>query len=230
MPGRFLRFGCNTEPCCVARPLQGSKADKNQEEDDDEHVLPKPHENGKPKVDDDCNMGGEDCDGDDHTGAVDPDKVVMVGCYKNEELGDELDFKFRTIILFLPQCGVFYCTRERRCADVGVTDTLILYNMAWLHMHREEIPGVPGVNGGLNTVRYSFGEGGYVKRFAYSADQGPPRLDTIQVSAYRISLHRTLQNRKNRIIYWALQCHDAGGPMMPPDVFNNKDAGWWAAE
>jgi hypothetical protein len=150
----------------------------------------------------------------------------MVGCYEKEDLDDELDFKFRTMILFLPQCGVLYCARERRRADVGVADTLIPHDMAWLRMHREEIPGVPGVNGGLSSVRYSFGEGGYIKRFTYHCNLPPPRLDLNCVSAYRISLHRTLQHRQNRIIlYRALQCHDTDGPMMPPDVFNGEDAG-----
>ena len=69
------------------------------------------------------------------------------------------------------------------------------------------------------------------KKFTYSADDGPPWFDTNQVSANRISLHRMLQHRQNRIIYWALQCHDAVGPMMPPDVFKGgRDAGRWAAE
>jgi hypothetical protein len=164
-------------------------------------VLPKHVEKGKPKRDYDCDMDGGDCDGDDVTGAVDPDKVVMVGCYKKEELGNELDFKFRPMLLFLPQCGVFYCAQERRHADVGVADTRIPHDMAWLRMHLEEIPGVKG---GLGTVRYFFGEGGYVKRFAYSADYVPPRVDTNHVSACRISLHRTHQHRQNRIIYRAL--------------------------
>jgi hypothetical protein len=32
------------------------------------------------------------------------------------------------------------------------------------------------------------------------------------------------------VIHRALQCDDAVGPMMSPDVFNGEDAGWWAAE
>jgi hypothetical protein len=127
-----------------ARCKEG-KADENQDDDDDEHVLSKPRENGKPKVDDDCDMlGSKDCTGNDHTCVVDPDEVRMVGCYEKEELGDELDFKFRTMILFLPQSGVFYCARERRRADVGVAGTLFPHDMAWLRMHREEIPGFLG--------------------------------------------------------------------------------------
>ena len=47
----------------------------------------------------------------------------MFRSYDPEDLEDKNDYKFRTISLFLPQVGIFYCHRERR-GDVelhGVT-------------------------------------------------------------------------------------------------------------
>ncbi len=37
------------------------------------------------------------------------DRVVMVKSYFPGDIDDVNDYKFRTMILFLPQCGVFYC-------------------------------------------------------------------------------------------------------------------------
>jgi hypothetical protein len=47
--------------------------------------------------------------GDKHSPAVDPDQVSMVHSF---ELGDQdasVDWKFRTMICFIPAAGVFYC-------------------------------------------------------------------------------------------------------------------------
>jgi hypothetical protein len=41
------------------------------------------------------------------------DRVVLVQSYQPEDEADKNDFKFRAMILFLPQSGVFYCARER---------------------------------------------------------------------------------------------------------------------
>jgi hypothetical protein len=41
------------------------------------------------------------------------DDALLVRSYHEDNLDDKNDFKFRTMTLFLPQCGVFYCARER---------------------------------------------------------------------------------------------------------------------
>ena len=199
---------------------------------DGDSALSPPRKRGKLKKDDDCDVSNYDSDGDGdgdddhHDRKVDPDEVVMVGCYKNDDLDDKWDYKFRTMILFLPQCGVFYCARERRRADTGIAKTFYPMDMAWLRMRREEVPSPnPGYP---STARYSFGEGGYVKAFTDDGNFARPRLDQNRVSAFRILGHKTNLRRQNRFIYRAVQCHDSDGPQLPPDVFCGQDAGSWA--
>jgi hypothetical protein len=99
---------------------QGSLLCRPNSNDDGDPVSPPPRKRGKLKRDDDCDVGNSDSDsnidGVDHDRKVDPDEVVMVGCYKNDDLDDKWDHKFRTMILFLPQCSVLFCARERRWA------------------------------------------------------------------------------------------------------------------
>jgi hypothetical protein len=85
------------------------------------------------------------------------DDVLLVRSYHEDDLDDKNDFKFRTMILFLPQCGVFYCARKRRKEDVGVAKTHEALDMSWLRLERST-----DING---KVSYNFGNGGYVKRF-----------------------------------------------------------------
>ncbi len=86
---------------------------------------------------------------------VDPDVVVMARAYKQDDLDDAMDYKYWTMALFLPQCGVFYCCRERRYEDAGLVNTLIPLDMSWLRLKRET-----DSNG---SVSYTFGKNGYVK-------------------------------------------------------------------
>ena len=61
---------------------------------------------------------------------------------------------------------VFYCARERRSNEVGVSKTLVALDMSWLCLVRSE-----DADGNL---LYQFGEGGYVKKFmedAYGKDR-----------------------------------------------------------
>jgi hypothetical protein len=152
---------------------------------------------------------------------VDPDVVVMARAYKEDDLDDAMDYKYRTMALFLPQCGVFYCARERRHEDVGLVNTLIPLDMSWLRLRRDK-----GSNG---SVSYNFGNDGYVKRFhrQYSSDV---ILEHNQISAWRISTQRRKEGRSNRLMCRAIQCHDKDGPMMAPDVFSGEDAIGWPHE
>jgi hypothetical protein len=43
------------------------------------------------------------------------------------------------MILFLPQCGVFYCARERCKKDVGVAKTHVALDMSWLRLERNTV-------------------------------------------------------------------------------------------
>ena len=64
------------------------------------------------------------------------DDVLLVRSYEEDDPNDENDFKFRTMILFLPHCGVFYCARERRKEDVGVAKTHVALDISWLRLER----------------------------------------------------------------------------------------------
>jgi hypothetical protein len=50
--------------------------------------------------------------GSNALGGGEEDDVLLVRSYEDEDMLDKNDYKFRTMILFLPQCGVFYCARE----------------------------------------------------------------------------------------------------------------------
>jgi hypothetical protein len=161
---------------------------------------------------------------DDGFTGVEYDVVRHVLAYDEmEDLRPEKDYLYRAAILFLPQCGVFYCHRERRRGDVGLPGTMVAHDMSWLRLRRD-------VDGS-----YSFGADSFVRRF-YSETRGcreyygPRHLnqfrylgDNCRVSAWRINTgyrHCSLQNRR---VIRALQCHDADGPMLPPDFIGGCD-------
>jgi hypothetical protein len=89
---------------------------------------------------------------------VDPDVVCPFRSYKPEDVLPGKDYCYRAAILFLPQCGKFYCHRERRRGDVGVPGTLVAHDMSWLSLQRTE-------SHGGREVSYSFGADSFVKRF-----------------------------------------------------------------
>ena len=69
----------------------------------------------------------------------------------------ETNFKFQTMMLFLPNCGVCYCAREHPSAYVGVLKMLVALDMSWLRLSR--------LTNERGEVTYTFGEGSYVKQF-----------------------------------------------------------------
>lgn len=157
--------------------------------------------------------------------AVDADVVVMPLAYDGNDLDDVNDYKYRTMIMFLPQCGVFYCARERRHGDVGLLNSLIPLDMSWLRLQRSDTADNDG------SASYSFGRGGYVKRFwrecsPLSACTGVGRT----VSAWRISMGRMGGGGTPRLLWRASQCHDRDGPIMAPDVFFGEDTSAWPHE
>jgi hypothetical protein len=145
----------------------------------------------------------------------DEDDVVLVRSYCEDDLHDDNDYKFRTMILFLPQCGVFYCARERRHEDVGVAGTLVALDMSWLRLRRR-------YDRVEKRVSYTFGEGGYVKRFhVENTDESLRSYDYyLKLSAWRLSLNRTTDSQQDRVVYRVRQCLDEKGPMMAPDVID----------
>jgi len=207
---------------------KSDKDDNNDDDDDDDDVnMDDVTDDPYGGDDNDCLFAGKGGDKNNSKLPVDPDKVVTVWCYKPEDLNDAFDYKFRTMILFMPQCGVFYCARERRKGDAGVAKSLIPLDMSWLRMKRTVTPLSSSGVTGVAEVTYTFGKDGYVKRFSDTRWSAKYYRDFNRVSAWRISLHKTIARRQNRIIYRAVQCHDSDGPMLPPDIFNGQDIGCW---
>jgi hypothetical protein len=143
--------------------------------------------------------------------AVDPDQVAMVRCIKQENQDASVDWKFRTMICFIPAAGVFYCLRERRRKDVGIENTMIPFDMSWLRMRRHI-----GVDG---KASYGFADGGYVRRFATGLGSCP-KDNCIPVWRIRSCRH----DRMERVFYRALQCHYCEGQKMTPDVYAGQSS------
>ncbi len=100
------------------------------------------------------------------------------------------DYQFRAVILFLPQCGVFYCSRDRHAGDAGLQGTLRAYDMSWLRLVRTESEHC--------LPSYTFGDDSYVQRF-YSDTTLP--CGTHQVSAWRLSTGRVLPGQQVVILF-----------------------------
>ena len=185
-----------------------------------------------PDTPDDNSNGDEDGRGADEMGEkmdgvgrvptqVEPDdRIVLVRSYDLDDIDDKNDYKYRTMLLFLPQCGVFYCARERRSEEVGVLKSLVALDMSWLCLRR--------MIGTDDVVSYSFGEGGYVKKL-YSERKLCVILGNNNISAWQILTGRTRDFRQNRLMYRALQCRDCDGPMLAPDVYCGEEAICWPA-
>jgi hypothetical protein len=162
---------------------------------------------------------------------VDCDVVRPFRLYRPDDALPEKDYCYRAAILFLPQCGVFYCHRERRRGDVGVPGSFIAHDMSWLRLQRD-------LTCGGREVSYKFGSDSFVKRF-YTEHTGHPVYrdehdlssgwhfldENHRVSAWRISTGRTHHSQQNRVIYRAVQCHDVDGPKLAPDLLQGYDFG-----
>ena len=136
--------------------------------------------------------------------------VRVMRCFDPDDLDDSADYKFRSLIAFIPNAGVFYCSCERRRADAGVEKTLNPLDMSWLRLHRNEVGcGAERARGPV----YTIGDGGYVKRLHCDGSDGHP------VSVWRMT-YNILQDK--RVILRAKQCADHDGPMLPPDVISGQ--------
>lgn len=145
----------------------------------------------------------------------DIDAVRPVLLCKPEDVGPEMDYLYRAAILFLPQCGVFYCHRDRHIGDAGVPGTLRAYDMSWLRLQRRE-----GATQ-YNFPSYTFGSDSFVRRFYSDLYLGDNFHRS--VSAWRISTGHTLSSQQNRVVYRAIQCRDSELPPLPPDFIAGVD-------
>jgi hypothetical protein len=108
----------------------------------------------------------EGADGGSSTAPVhDPDVVLMAAAYDVEDLLDNTDYKYRTIILFLPGAGIFYCAHEKRCVIYG--GALIQVDTSWFLLRKD-------VNAPPTGRQFAFGCDCYVTRFALESTGGLP--------------------------------------------------------
>ena len=154
--------------------------------------------------------------------AVDLDRVIMMRAYKPEDQTAAMDFKFRTMIAFLPGTGSFYCARECRRSDTGVARSLVCHDMSWLRMKRDCTAH------GDTLVSYTFGDGGFVRRFTHESTGG--NFAENKISAWRVSPIQFCSREENRLMHRVQQCADKDGPMMAPDVIAGQDVGKWPQE
>jgi hypothetical protein len=155
------------------------------------------------------------------------DDVLLVRTYHEDNLNDKNDYKFCTMILFMPHGGVFFSARERRKEDVNMAKTHVALDMSWLHLERS-------TNNNNGKVLYTFGKEGYVKQFHeeepkdFRYDEYPNRSLKLfeksvdRVLAWQISLNRTSDLQQNRVVYRMDQCRDSKDPKMAPDVFDGS--------
>ncbi len=117
--------------------------------------------------------------------------------------------------------------------------TFVAHDMSWLRLQHTE-------SHGGRDVSCSFGADSFVKRFfseftghGVCHEDGHPGQRYLdeddRVSAWRISTGRMHGTQQNRVIYRAVQCHDADGPMLAPDLlqgheFDSCPHGYLAAE
>lgn len=153
---------------------------------------------------------------DDDVAEPDPDSVVMVRAYGDGDLVDDADFKYRTLVAFLPGAGIFYCARERRRSEVGCNNAHIQLDASWFRFQEDAL--VAPYNG-----RFSFGVGGYVKRLAQERNYHVPDG---RVSIWRVSTS-IVPKLQRRLVYLASQCSDSEGPRMAPDVIAGHNIAAW---
>jgi hypothetical protein len=154
------------------------------------------------------------------------DDVLLVRSYHEDDLDDMNDFKFRFMILFLPQCGMFYCARERCKEDVGVAKTHVALDMSWLCLERSTDKKRKALN--------TFGKRGFVKQIheeepkEFWYDKYSNRSyklfekSLVRVLAWQLSLNRTSDLQQNWVVCRVEQCWDSDGPKMAPDVFDGS--------
>jgi hypothetical protein len=125
--------------------------------------------------------------------------VRKVQAFSKFAMSDKADAAFRSLIIILPNAGIFYCVRERRKAEDGVALSYVPMCIDWLRLK------------GL-TLQPALG--GYAKRIL--------RVTRIQLDVTgSVSKGPGFQ----QIIKVGVGQHvqDAMGPLLPPDLYHDQD-------
>ena len=146
------------------------------------------------------------------------DEILFPPAYEDEDLEDKNDYKYRTLLAFLPGAGVFYCGKEWRRKTEGVEGSRAHLEMSWFRIRSKEEPP------SMSDFRLRFGEDGYVKRFNTVSTGARPGSQT--VSAWRVS-YNIAPPSFSRVVFASTQCADHDGPRMPPDLVGGHNIGSW---
>jgi hypothetical protein len=149
-------------------------------------------------------------------GEQDPDEVRMAAACNDSDMEDNMDYRYRTVLGFLPGAGVLFDCCDRRRIECGVEKSIVQLDMSWLPLSASE--GLPR--------QLSFGTQGYVKGFG-SVDVLPDGSNL--VSGWRVSSSFSVK-MLSREVYWAKQCSGADGPQMLPDFALGEDISHWPAD
>jgi hypothetical protein len=104
----------------------------------------------------------------------DPDKVAMATPCDDSDMEDNMEYKYRTALGFLPGAGVFYDCCVWRRTECGVAKLMVQLDMSWLQFSVLEGP----------VQQLGFGTDGKVKRFG---SVGLLPHGSASVSGWRVS-------------------------------------------
>ena len=62
----------------------------------------------------------------------DPDEVAMATACDDGDMEDYMDYKYRTVLGFLPGAGVFYDCCDRRRTECSLAKLMLQLDMSWL--------------------------------------------------------------------------------------------------
>ena len=71
---------------------------------------------------------------DSSYGKLGEDDVIMAPASEEKDLDDVNNFKYRTLLAFLPGAGVFYSVRDWQRKSEGVEGSRIATDMSWFHL------------------------------------------------------------------------------------------------
>jgi hypothetical protein len=125
--------------------------------------------------------------------------VRKVQAFSIAQMSDGADDYFRSLIIIIPNAGIFYCARERRKEEDGVARTFVLMCIDWLR---------------LKGMTLKPSRGGYVKRimrvvrFQHDVMDSASELQGFQ-QIIKVGLGKPVQ--------------DASGPLLPLDLYQGQD-------
>jgi hypothetical protein len=71
-------------------------------------------------------------------GEQDPDEVRMAAACNDSDMEDNMDYRYRTVLGFLPGAGVFYDCCNPHCLESGVAKSIVQLDMSWLRLSVSE--------------------------------------------------------------------------------------------